>query len=159
MSVVLDILETWRRPKAVIARKQAQQPREGSLFAMLIGGSLLAFVAQWPRLARDAYLDPSIPLEARLGGAMMGMVFFWPLIAYAIAMLSHWIATAIGGKGRAADARLAMFWAFLAVSPGVLFQGLVAGFIGQGRELTLSGLAVLAVFLWMWLSMLHEVEK
>src|SRR3990167_11439417 len=104
-----------------------------------MGASLLLFVVQWPSLSRAAFLDPSVPLDARMGGALMGCLFLVPLFAYALAALSHWIAKALGGQGSGYGARVALFWALLAVSPAVLFQGLIAGFIGPGAGLAAVG--------------------
>jgi len=44
----------------------AQGPREDRALATLLGACVILFIAQWPFHARAAYLDPSIPLEARL---------------------------------------------------------------------------------------------
>ena len=110
-------------------------------------------------LARAAHVDPAIPLDARMGGALLGTLFLLPPIAYAVAALSHLVARAFGGTGSFFSARLALFWALLAVSPLMLLQGLVRGFIGPGPALTLVGLAVLATFLMLWVTSLIESER
>lgn len=159
MGVVPDILASWRRPRAVIRARLAGAPREDRALVTLMGASLLLFVAQWPALSRAAFLDPSVPLDARLGGALMGCLFLVPLFAYALASISHWIAKAFGGKGTGYAARVALFWALLAISPAVLLQGLVAGFVGAGTGLTVLGVLVAIAFFWIWLSMLAEAER
>ena len=49
-------------------------------------------------------------------------------------------------------ARIALFWALLAVTPLMLLQGLVAAFAGPGAAPDVTGVAVFAVFLWFWLA-------
>lgn len=159
MPVSTDILESYRRPRAVFRRKLAGGAHEGRALATLIGACLLIFVAQWPGLARAAYIDPAIPLDARLGGALLGTLFLLPPIAYGVAALSHLVARVLGGTGSFFTARLALFWALLAVSPLMLLQGLVRGFIGPGPALTLVGLAVLAAFMMLWVTSLFESER
>ncbi|MCY4180686.1 MAG: YIP1 family protein, partial [Litoreibacter sp.] len=68
--------------------------------------------------------------------------------------LAQLVARAAGGQGRWLDGRLAMFWSLLCVSPVVLLQGLVGGFIGAGPGLTFVSLLVFVVFLYLWLNCL-----
>jgi hypothetical protein len=159
MPVSTDILESYVRPRQAFRRKLEGGTHEGRALATLIGACLLIFVAQWPGLARAAHVDPAIPLDARMGGALLGTLFLLPPIAYAVAALSHLVARAFGGTGSFFSARLALFWSLLAVSPLMLLQGLVRGFIGPGPALTLVGLAVLATFLMFWVTSLFESER
>jgi hypothetical protein len=159
MPVSTDILESYVRPRQVFRRKLEGGTHEGRALATLIGACLLIFVAQWPGLARAAHVDHAIPLDARMGGALLGTLFLLPPIAYAVAALSHLAARAFGGTGSFFSARLALFWSLLAVSPLMLLQGLVRGFIGPGPALTLVGLAVLATFLMFWVTSLFESER
>jgi hypothetical protein len=159
MPITTDILQSYRHPKAVLRRHLDGGEQEGRALAVLLGGCLFAFIAQWPGLARAAYLDPSIPLEARMGGALMGSLFLLPLLAYGLAALSHLVARLFGGKGSHFGARMALFWSFLAISPLMLLQGLVRGFIGPGPVLTAIGFLVLAVFCALWGNALREAER
>ena len=54
MSVALDILRTFRAPRAVLRKRIASGAREDRALAILMGACLLIFVAQWPRLSREA---------------------------------------------------------------------------------------------------------
>lgn len=159
MPVSTDILESYRRPRAVMRRQIDGGATEGRALAVLLGACLLIFIAQWPALARAAHVDPSVPLDARMGGALMATMFLVPPIAYALAGLSHLVARALGGQGSGLGARMALFWSLLAVSPLMLFQGLVSGFIGPGPALSAVGLLVLAVFLFLWANALVEAER
>jgi len=104
-------------------------------------------------------LNPTTPLDARLGGALLACVFLLPLLAYAIAAASHVIARLFGGRGSGLGARLALFWALLAIAPAMLLQGLVAGFVGPGAALNLVYILVALGFLRLWFLMLAEVER
>jgi hypothetical protein len=159
MSVTARILATWRNPRAVMRAHLAQGTREDRALAVLAGACLMIFVAQWPALRRAAILEPEIPFDARLGGALMATLFIVPILAYAIAAASHLAARLMGGRGSWFGARMALFWSLLAVSPLMLLQGLVAGFLGPGTAATLTGLAVMAGFLFLWLSALAEAER
>jgi len=159
MTITTDILRSWRHPRAVIREKLGGGVREDRALAVIMGAGVLLFVAQWPILSRAAFLDPATPLEARLGGALMACLFVLPLLGYVIAQISHLIAKLFGGRGSAFAARLALFWALLAVTPAMLLQGLLAGFLGQTPAVIGVQLAVLAGFVWMWMSMLIEAER
>ena len=65
MTITTDILRSWRHPRAVIREKLRAGDREDRALAVLMGASLLLFVAQWPGLSRAAFQDPSVPLDAR----------------------------------------------------------------------------------------------
>lgn len=159
MAVTTEILESWRAPARVIRRKLEGGVREDRALATLFGACFLLFVAQWPALSRASFLDPSMPLDARIGGALMGAIFLLPLVAYAVAALARFVARVLGGRGTAFGARIALFWAMLAVSPLVLFHGLIRGFLGEGLQATVVGLLVLAGFLYLWIAMMIEAER
>ncbi|MFC2967367.1 YIP1 family protein [Acidimangrovimonas pyrenivorans] len=158
MTITGDIAESYRAPGRVVRRKLANGQREERALATLMGACGMAFVAQWPALARAAHLNPDVPLDARMGGALMGAIFLLPLLAYGLAALSHLVAKAMGGQGGWFGARLALFWALLAISPLMLLQGLVAGLVGPGPALSAVGFVVLAGFLWLWLGGLRAAE-
>ena len=155
----MDIARSYRAPRQVLRRRVAGAPREDRAFMLLVVGCLIMFVAQWPALSRAAFEDPSIPLEARLGGALMGWLFIAPLFLYVLAGISHLIAKLLGGRASFYQARMALFWALLAASPAFLFSGLIAGFVGPGGALTLTSALAGVAFLWIWGAGLWEVER
>ncbi|MEM9032276.1 MAG: YIP1 family protein [Pseudomonadota bacterium] len=124
-----------------------------------MAGCLVMFIAQWPVLSRAAWEDPTIPLDARLGGALMGWLIIAPLAFYALAALGHMLGALIGGGASWYQARVALFWAFLASGPLWLLNGLVLGFIGQGAAGTLTGSIAGVAFLGFWGAGLFEVEQ
>lgn len=145
MAVSTDILHSYARPRAVLRSLRAGERREARVLVYLMLACALIFVAQWPRLARQAHLDESIPLDALLAGALFGWVFVAPLLYYAAALLLV-LAMRLVAPVQAFDVRLALFWALLVASPPALLQGLVTGLIGPGLPALITGLAVAGVF-------------
>jgi hypothetical protein len=158
MPITQEILSTWRGPRAAMRRQLQAGQREDRALAYLMLACFLIFVAQWPRLAREAYLDPEIPLEARLGAALFGWMALAPLFFYGIAGFSHLFARMMGGEGTYFGARMALFWTLLAISPAWLLYGLVAGFIGAGAALNLVASVLTVAFFAIWLLSLAEAE-
>lgn len=147
MSLSADILRSYRAPRRVLRRQLAAGQREDRALGYLMVACVLIFVAQWPSLARAAQLDPSVPFQARLGGALMGVLFVLPLLAYGLAFLL-WLVMRPFGAVSAYATRLALFWALLAVSPLMLMQaGLTSALGGAGMAVQVFGLGVLAAFL------------
>lgn len=157
MPVTTDIARSYVRPRAVMRRLLAAGQREDRAIAILMAGCLLVFVAQWPRLAREAQLDGA-PLDQALAYSFFGWLMLAPLIFYGLAALSHVVARLFGGQGSWYGARLALFWALLAASPLMLLNGLVAGLIGPGPALSLVGGLWVAGFVLIWLLGLVESE-
>lgn len=158
MAVTTDIVASYRHPRAVV-RRRIDQADEGRALALLMGACVLVFVSQWPGHARAAHLDPLIPLDARLGGALMATLFFLPPIAYGVAFLGRLVARLFGGRGTGLGARVALFWSLVAISPLMLLQGLVAGLIGPGPALSLTGAGVGLAFAYLWLNAMVEAER
>lgn len=159
MAVTTDIAAMYRRPRTVFRRLISTGPREDRALMFLMLACGIIFVAQWPRLARAAHLEPGVPLQALLGGALMAWMFLAPLILYALAAASRVVAGLLGGQGTWYGARLALFWSLLAAAPLWLLTGMVAGFLGPGPALSLTGAVALATFLLFWGIGLVETEK
>lgn len=158
MSLVKDIVATYRGPRKVVRRLLGQGQQEARAFMYVFLACALIFVAQWPRLRREAHFDETVPYEALIGGALMGWIFIAPLALYVVALLSHWIARAFRASGEAYGARVALFWALLAATPLWLFYGLVQGMIGPSPITTITGAVAFAVFAWFWTMGLREAE-
>jgi len=159
MAVTTDILESWRRPRKVMRRHLAIGKREDRALIFLMVACLLIFVGQWPALQRAAELDSRVPLDARLGGALMAWLFIMPLVLYATAAITHLVARAVGGRGSWYSARLALFWSLLATSPLLLLRGLVAGMIGPSPALLVTDTVALVGFFMIWMLSLIEAER
>ncbi|MBV7393656.1 YIP1 family protein [Mameliella sediminis] len=158
MPVTRDIAASYRRPGQVLRGLMARGASEPRALAYLMGACGVMFVAQWPRLAREAHLQDT-ELQPALGGALLATMLFLPLIFYVVAGLVQLVSRAVGRTVTGYDARLALFWALLAASPLALLNGLVAGFIGPGGALTLVGVAWFAAFLWFWSTGLREARR
>ncbi|MCF3594230.1 YIP1 family protein [Rhodobacteraceae bacterium LMO-12] len=158
MSAVSDIVATYGGPRRVVRRILQAGVREERALVILMAGCVVVFVAQWPRLARQAH-EHGQELNPLLGGALFAWLFVMPLVLYTLALISHWVLRILGGKGQPFGARIALFWALLASGPIMLLWGLTAGFVGPGSALTLVGVIWIAVFLWVWFSGLTEVWR
>lgn len=158
MPVTADITATYRSPGTVMRRLLSMGPREDRALAFLMGFCVLAFVAQLPKLAREAHLTGQ-ELDMMMGGALMGSVFILPLVLYLVAGVTHLVLRALGRGGTGYGARLALFWALLASTPLVLLYGLVAGFVGPGPALTAIGLIWVGLFLWFWIAGLRAATQ
>jgi hypothetical protein len=161
MAVTSDIVATWWRPGRVMRKLLTMGRREDRALAILIAACFVIFIAQWPRISREAYLagEGAPPLEAVLSITFFSMLMIWPLAAYALAGLTHMLARIAGGQGTWYSARLALFWSLLATSPAWLFHGLVAGFVGPGPAQTVAGIILLLAFLAIWGISLREAER
>ncbi|KGM47706.1 YIP1 family protein [Pseudooceanicola atlanticus] len=158
MSVLADIAATYRGPVPVLGRRLAGGQREDRALAILMAGCVVLYIAQWPRLAREAHLSDA-PLDMLLGGSLLAVVFIVPLVLYALAGVSHLIGRMLGGQGTYHAARMALFWALLASGPVFLLNGLMQGFAGETAQSQVTGLLALGIFLWFWLAGLMAVER
>lgn len=149
VSLSQNIVSTYKGPGRVVSGLLQMGQREDRLLAYLMGACVLIFVAQTPRLAREAHLTGQ-ELNMLMGASLMAWIFIAPLLMYAIAAIARGVARVLGGKGSMYTSRLALFWALLAASPLILLHGLVAGFIGPGLELQIVGLVWFLVFVWFW---------
>lgn len=144
-------MATYRRPGAVVRRLVSEGPREDRALFFLMVACGLVFVAQLPRLAREAHLTGT-ELNMLLGGTLLAWIVIAPLILYALAAIAHIIGRVLGGQGSGYGARVALFWALLASAPLMLLRGLVAGFIGEGLQLDIVDFVWFLCFVWFWVS-------
>lgn len=146
MALSSDILRSYRSPRVVLRELVARDRREARALFYLLLACALVFVAQWPRLAREAHLSDAIPLQGLMAGALFGWLFIAPLFLYGIGALLGLVLRVAQPGADGFAVRLALFWALLAVSPLVLLQGALAALTGPGALALLTGLAVLGVF-------------
>ena len=158
MAFASDIVESWRRPATVVRRHLNRGQSEPFAFTLLLAFLIVAFIAQWPEVARATAPTPEVPMAPHLLGRAMALLATIPLW-YGLAALGHLGARALQGHGSWYGARVALFWALDTVTPLVLLAGLVAGLIGPGRQLTAVGLATFAAFIGFWLLNLRESER
>ena len=158
MAFVSDIVASWRRPATVMRRHLNRGTSEPFAFTLLLAFLIVAFIAQWPEVARATAPTPGVPLAPHLLGRAMALLATIPLW-YALAALGRIGARALQGQGTWYGARVALFWALDTVTPLVLLAGLVAGLIGPGLQLTAVGFATFAAFVMFWLLNLREAGR
>lgn len=157
MGLIPRILSTWRAPGAAVRGMAGIS--EPALLALLIGTMVVYFVAEWPGHARAAALDPAVPLDARLGGALLATLFIMPLVVMGLAALVAVLLRATGFEIDGRLSRLALVWALAAAAPVMLLGGLVQGFVGPGAGLRLvQGLAGIS-FLTFWITGLRALAS
>ncbi len=146
--VLPRIVRSWWQPAPVLREMRGTPDRV--LVVILMVAMLVFLIAQAPGHARAAALDPSIPLDARIGGAVLAVMFIMPVIAYAVAALVAALSRLTPRPVTPENSRLALFWALLAVSPAMLLAGMTAGFLGQGTALTITQSIAGLGFLFIW---------
>ncbi len=156
MAAVDDIVRTYRGPHRVVRAHLARPASESRVLLFLLLALVMAFIGQWPVLSRQAHVSEQ-PMAGLMMGTLLALLATIPVF-YLLAALGHLVAKAVGGKGSWYGARLALFWALLAISPLMLLQGLVAGFMGQGPQLLPVSVVVFAVFALFWSAGLRVAE-
>jgi len=145
MAVTTDIVRTWTAPRVVMRRLLDMGPREDRAVAYLLAGCFLIFVAQWPRLSRTAWLDGD-EFDRLVAYEFLAWLIVWPLVFYLLATLLFLGMRVLRRDAQPFEARLALFWAFLAASPMGLMAGLLAGFVGPTLGTRIVGLLWLVAF-------------
>ena len=159
MSIALDIVQTYRAPREVLRRRIGSVEREDRALAILMGACFLIFVAQWPRLTREAFLDDTVELNGLMAGALFGWVIIAPLFFYTLALLVHWGMVAFRRASTGYMSRVALFWALLAAAPMWLLSGLLTGFIGETPATSMVAVLALGSFLVFWGAGVMEIAK
>lgn len=158
MAVTTDIFESWLRPRLVVGRLLARERSEPFALSLLLTFLLLALVASLPNLARQGFLDGGTPLAPRVLGAALGLLATLPGL-YLLAAIGSLIARRFGAGASYYGGRIAMFWALLAATPGMLVVGLMQGMLGPATATVTLSLAVVVVFLVFWVIGLKEASK
>lgn len=156
---MVNIVKSWRHPRLVMRQLLSAGRREDRALVFLLAGCGLVFLGQWPRLVMAARLDPSVPLEARLGGALFAWLFVAPLLFYLLAGLARLVARLLGGHGSGFGARMALFWALVSSSPVWLAYGLLQGLVLSPVLVHLFGAVALALFVEVWFLSMMEAES
>lgn len=158
MSATLRIVGMYRRPRTIVRSILEEGVREDRALIFLMLGCLMVFIAQTPRLARQAFITGE-DLSMLMGATLMAWLFIAPLLLYVLALLVSGVAGVLGSKMTAYGARIALFWALLACAPVMLLWGLTAGFIGPGIEMTGTGILWVVCFVWFFASGLIEAAN
>ncbi len=163
MSTVSAILRSYRAPRDVMRKHRAEGADEALGLMWLFIACILFFVARLPELSRQSHFAALEGVEQPVASLALplfyGTVLLAPLMFMLVAALGHLAAKALGGQGVWLDGRLALFWALLCTAPVVLFQGMVAGFVGPGPGLSFASMLVFAVFMFFWVNNLIALER
>ncbi|PWE33112.1 YIP1 family protein [Maritimibacter sp. 55A14] len=160
MSTARRVLRSYVAPCAVARQNLAEGPTEARVLAWLMAALALIFAAQLPELARHAHLSGGEPpFEALAAGAALGSLLLAPLLFYMLAAFGWTLPRLLGRRITGLVARVALFWAVLAAAPLMLLRGLVAGFIGPGQALEITGFLAGLAFLVFWGAGLREAVR
>lgn len=161
MPVVNDIARMYVRPRRVIAEKWARGFSEKSNLAYVMGGCVLAFVAQLPVASRRSHLE-GVDLDMILGANILALVFIAPLMMYILALMIYGVLRVFRVSMSSLATRSILFWAFLSASPVMLLYGLVTGFIGLGPARDSVGviwLVAFCLFIWAGISVARMTDE
>ena len=146
-----EILATWRDPAGPVGRLLSAGPREDRSLIILIAASVLMFVARTPDLARRRGNEPGRAVAGANGDHLFVMLFMIPVLGLRPGDDQPCCDEVLGAAGVGVGARVVLFWAMLAVVPGLLLHGLLSGIVGGETAGTrMLGLLVFAAFLWFW---------
>ena len=104
-------------------------PGEARLLAYVVIATLFLLAERVVRLTSEA--GPETNLTARVIEQIVSLLFFLPLVYYALAALGTLVARAFGGDGSWFRGRAAFFWAALVSAPVILLAGLAAIVVGS----------------------------
>jgi hypothetical protein len=158
MALTQDIFATYKGPRRVVARFLAQGRNEVRALLFLLIAGVLMFIASMPYQAREAQIDPDVPLAARMYWSAFLWIFLVPFLLYIFAAIVFGLARLAGRNITGYGVRLSLFWALLASSPVILLLGLIAAFIGPSAGLQLVGMIWLLNVLWFWIAGMRAAE-
>ena len=138
MSVVSNVLYTYRSPSKAFERMYARPDNEATSLGYLMGACFLTYVAQWPYLARQAHLE-EFNLQTSLAASLLAWLLIAPLLLYALAIVLYFFHKFFKGSKSSAQIRVGLFWSFLAATPIMMLLGLVKGFLGDGTAESIVG--------------------
>lgn len=150
MALTQDIIATYKGPGRVVARFLAQGRNEVRTLLFVLIAGVMMFVSSTPYQAREAELDPDIPLVARMYWSAFLYILILPILLYLFALLIWGLARIARRQVTGYEVRFTLVWALLASTPVMLLLGLTAGFIGPSIQLQVVGYIWLAVFGWFW---------
>ena len=138
MSVVSNVLYTYRSPSKAFERMYASPANEATSLGYLMGACFLTYVSQWPHLARQAHLE-EFNLQTSLAASLLAWLLIAPLLLYTLALVLYFFHKFFKGSKSSAQIRMGLFWSFLAATPIMMLFGLVKGFLGDGTAESIVG--------------------
>ena len=138
MSVVSNVLYTYRSPSKAFELMYSRPASEATSLGYLMGACFLTYVAQWPYLARQAHLE-EFNLQTSLAASLLAWLLIAPLLLYTLAIVLYFFHKLFKGSKSSAQIRMGLFWSFLAATPIMMLFGLVKGFLGDGTAESIVG--------------------
>lgn len=163
MTLFPQILATYTGPRRVFRGLFATTASEARSLTYLIVGLFIAFAAMWPEASENLKVsmqdaEAFSGLSAMLFLALIFIVFF-VILFYALAFISGKVLWLIGHKIADADARLALFWAFLAAVPWLLFIALLRVAEAGEQAENIGGVLWIGFWVLFWVIGLIEARK
>ena len=161
MSLFGQILDAWRHGWGRALRRQIESGAgEERALGWVMVATVLLIAAQSPSTYRNI-LASGVPAEDLPAAMIMSIVFtlfLGPLTFYGIAALAHIGARLGGAKGPYLNARLALFWALLCVTPLVLITAVLGNLLGPSFDKPLQYFVLLG-FLLIWSDTMTTAES
>lgn len=159
---VADIIGAYGGLRASMRNQIERGNDEPRMMAYLAFGCFTIFLSFLPRLLATDLSGTGQSIAAGIIVWFFAVMFFVPLILYGIAAISHMISKAFGATGPYQNARHALAWASVVLSPVLIFKAMLGSvFITFGMPTgvaTLNALLVL-VILRIWGAFLAESEN
>lgn len=158
---VADIVGAYGGLRASMRNQIERGNDEPRLMAYLAFGCFVIFLSFLPRLLATDLSGTDQSIAAGIIIWFFVVMFFAPLMLYGIAAISHMIAKGFGAKGPYQNARHAIAWMLVVLSPALIVKAMLSSvFITLEVPLALSILnAVLAlIVLRIWGAFLAECE-
>lgn len=158
MSLVLNIVRTYRRPRAVVKGLISQELREPQVFFFNALFCVLVLFVQLPVLSLRADTS-SMSYEELRSGTIMGVLFVLPLLLYGLALVLGGVLRVLRNPAPGLWVRLALFWSLLAVTPLMMVHSALSATLGQTEAVIGFGFVVAGAFLYILISALVEVTQ
>lgn len=157
-------LAAYVNARASMRRELDGWRSEAQLLFYLILACFLWFVAGLPFAIYGKEVAAGTPLAGVLAARLFGTVILLPFVMYALAAISRNISRIFGGTGTYMNARLALFWAFIAAMPAILALSIIGALsiilfgFSPGIVGVSVGLVQFCVILGFWSACLAEAE-
>lgn len=159
---VADIVGAYGGLRGSMRNQMDRGNDEARLMAYLAFGCFVIFLSFLPRLLSTDLSGTDQSIAAGITVWFFAVMFFAPLILYGIAAISHLIAKAFGAKGPYHNARHAVAWMLVVLSPVLIVKGMLGSvFITLELPMAIGALNALLAFaiLRIWGAFLAESEN
>lgn len=130
--LVTDIVDAYSDLRKSMAEQKNKGVGEERLLAFVSLACFFIFLSFLPKLiSTDLSANPEQSLFAGIIVWFFAVMFFLPLILYGVAAISHLIARFFNGTASFFEARHALFWALVVLSPVFLLRGMLGSVVLQ----------------------------